>query len=54
MDIDLIADVNREHVEPLVQGLGQPFYIDMGAIQEAIWLCLEGYKSTVCVRGSTA
>jgi len=38
MDVDLIADVGLEHVEPLVQMLGQAFYIDAGAIQEAIRL----------------
>ena len=36
MDVDLVADLRLEHVEPLVQMLGQAFYVDGGAIQEAI------------------
>ena len=36
MDVDLVADLRLEHVEPLVQMLGQSFYMDAGAIQEAI------------------
>jgi hypothetical protein len=36
MDVDLVADLRPEHVEPLVQMLGQTFYVDAGAIQEAI------------------
>jgi hypothetical protein len=38
MDVDLFADLGLEHVEPLVQMLGQAFYIDAGAIREAIRL----------------
>jgi hypothetical protein len=36
MDVDLIADLRMQHVEPLVQMLGGAFYIDAAAIREAI------------------
>ena len=36
MDVDLVADLDLEHAEPLVQMLGQAFYLDAGAIREAI------------------
>ena len=38
MDVDLVADLDLEHVEPLVQMLGQAFYVDAEAIKEAIRL----------------
>ena len=36
MDVDLIAGLRLEHVESLVQMLGEAFYMDAGAIREAI------------------
>jgi hypothetical protein len=36
MDVDLIADLRMQHVEPLVQMLNDAFYIDAAAIREAI------------------
>ena len=36
MDVDLVADLRLEHVEQLVQMLGQAFYVDAEAIREAI------------------
>jgi hypothetical protein len=36
MDVDLVADLDLEHVEPLVQMLRQAFYMDVGTIREAV------------------
>ncbi len=35
-DVDLVADLLMEHIEPLVEILGQEFYIDGRMIGEAI------------------
>jgi hypothetical protein len=36
MDVDLVADLGREHAEPLVQTLGTAFYADVELIRDAI------------------
>jgi hypothetical protein len=36
MDVDIVADLAPEHAAPLVQALGNTFYADLGAIEEAI------------------
>ena len=36
MDVDLVADLDARHAEPLVQLLGDAFYIDADSIREAI------------------
>ena len=36
MDVDLVADLRREHVAPLVQALGEAFYADAVMMHEAI------------------
>jgi hypothetical protein len=36
MDVDLVAELRVEHVNPLVSALGSAFYVDVGMIQEAI------------------
>ena len=36
LDVDLVADLNLDHVEPLVSALQQDYYIDAGMITEAI------------------
>ena len=36
LDADLVADLRREHVQPLVSALSQVFYVDGEAIREAI------------------
>ncbi|MBI3922634.1 MAG: hypothetical protein HY318_14525 [Armatimonadetes bacterium] len=35
-DADLVADLRPQHVEPLVEALGGAFYVEAGAIREAI------------------
>ncbi len=37
-DVDIVADLGPEHVEPLVGGLGKEFYADRDMIREAIEL----------------
>ncbi|KAB2898963.1 MAG: hypothetical protein F9K40_10805 [Kofleriaceae bacterium] len=36
LDIDVVADLRGEHVEPLVERLGADYYIDADAIRDAI------------------
>ena len=36
LDTDLVADLCSEHAEPLAQALGDAFYVDVEAIQDAI------------------
>ena len=36
MDVDLIADVRAEHVQPLVRALGSDFYADAEMIRDAV------------------
>ena len=36
LDTDLLADLRSEHAEPLAQALGETFYVDVEAIQDAI------------------
>jgi hypothetical protein len=36
LDVDLVADLRAEHVEPFVQALGDGFYVDLAAIRDAI------------------
>lgn len=36
MDVDLVVNLGREHVEPLCSALGTDYYIDAGAMREAI------------------
>lgn len=36
MDVDLVADLRREHVTPLVQALGEAFYADAPMMYDAI------------------
>jgi hypothetical protein len=36
LDADLVADLRPEHAEPLAQALGDAFYVDVGAIHDAI------------------
>ena len=36
IDIDLVADVHREHIETLIQALHDEYYIDAGMIADAI------------------
>ena len=36
LDTDLVADLRSEHAERLVQALGDAFYVDVEAIQDAI------------------
>ncbi len=36
MDADLVADLHPEHAEPLARALGDPFYADVQAMQDAI------------------
>lgn len=36
MDVDIVAELRPEHVEPLVERLGDDFYADMLSIQEAV------------------
>lgn len=36
LDTDLVADLRSEHAEPLAQALGDAFYVDVEAIQDAI------------------
>lgn len=36
MDADLIADLQLQHVHPLVQKLAGAFYIDEAAVREAV------------------
>jgi len=35
-DTDLVADLRSEHAKPLAQALGEAFYVDVEAIQDAI------------------
>jgi hypothetical protein len=36
MDVDIVADLRAEHVQPLVERLGDDFYADALSIQEAV------------------
>jgi hypothetical protein len=36
IDADLLADLRREHVRPLVKQLEQDYYIDADAVRDAI------------------
>ena len=36
LDADIVADMKAEHAEALVGAIGDAFYADLGAIQEAI------------------
>lgn len=36
LDADIVADLNPEHAEPLVQALGEAFYVDIEAIRDAV------------------
>ena len=36
LDADIVADLESEHAAPLVEALGDAFYADLDAIQEAI------------------
>ena len=36
MDVDVVADLHREHVEPLAQALGDGFYADVEAMRDAV------------------
>jgi hypothetical protein len=36
MDVDFLADVRMEHIEPLSEALRPDFYLDKGAIRDAI------------------
>ena len=36
MDVDLVADLDQEHVEPLAQALGDAFYADAGMMHDAV------------------
>jgi len=38
MDVDVLADLHREHVEPLAQALGDGFYADVEAMRDAVRL----------------
>jgi hypothetical protein len=38
-DVDLVADLQLQHVAPLVQSLQDEFYLDAGQIREAIRNC---------------
>ena len=35
-DADLVADLRSQHAEPLARALGEAFYVDVGAIRDAI------------------
>ena len=36
MDVDLVADLCQEHVEPLARALGDVFYADVGMMRDAV------------------
>lgn len=36
LDVDIVADMRREHIEPLVAAISQEFYADAGMIHGAI------------------
>lgn len=36
MDADMVADLHREHIEPLAQALGDAFYADVEMMRDAV------------------